>query len=123
MTNLQDTQNDSLNHKWLCCVGIVIPTVLFITGFSAFSNSSSEPETNPTQVTLKLGGNDCEFYLGAVEAALKKLRGVKEVELSGHKGQAIIKTDGTLKPSQVVDVVDGLSGEGWKCEAEIKNKN
>lgn len=40
------------------------------------SGGSQESGKNPEQVTLKLGGDDCEFYLGAVEAALKKLQGV-----------------------------------------------
>ena len=83
------------------------------------SSGSSEPERNPSEVIMKLGGDNCEFYLGAVEAAFKKLKGVKKVDLTTQKGHAIVNTDGTLKTSQVVDSVDGLSGEGWKCQAEL----
>ncbi|MGB0910909.1 MAG: hypothetical protein ACPGYT_11150 [Nitrospirales bacterium] len=100
---------------------IIIAVHFFIAGLSACSNSSSESEANPTQVTLKLGGDNCEFYLGAVDAALNKLKGVQAVDLSTHKGHALVKTDGTLQSSQVVAAVDGLSGEGWKCKAELKN--
>ncbi len=82
-------------------------------------SNNSEPEINPTQVILKLGGKDCEFYLGAVDAALKKLKGVQKVDLSTRKSHALVKTDGTLKAGEVVNAVDGLSGEGWKCEAEL----
>lgn len=100
---------------------IMVFSIVFLTsGISACSNNSSEQETNHTQVILKLGGNNCEFYLGAVDTALKKLKGVKDVDLSTQKGHAMVKTDGTLKASQVVDAVDGLSGKGWKCEAELK---
>ena len=99
---------------------IVLSIVLLASGISACS-SSSEPESNPTQVIMKLGGDDCEFYLGAVDAALQKVKGVQSVDLSTQKGHAIVKTDGTLKASEVVNTVDGLSGEGWSCEAELKN--
>ena len=30
-------------------------------------------------------------------------------------------TDGTLNVGQVVKAIDGLSGDGWNCEAEIVN--
>ncbi len=98
---------------------ILISTVLFASGISACSNSNSEPETHPTKIILKLGGDNCEFYLGAVDAALKKIKGVQTVDLSTKKGQAVVKTDGSLRASQVVDIVDDLSGEGWKCEATL----
>ena len=103
------------------CIMLVFAMTLLSLGMTACSNSNSEPETNPTQIILKLGGDNCEFYLGAVEAALKKIKGVKEVDLSTQKGHAIIKTNGTLKTSQVVDAVDGLSGEGWHCDAALQN--
>lgn len=76
-------------------------------------------ETNPTKVTLKLGGENCEFYLGAVEEALKKVKGVQAVDLQSQKGQALVSTDGTPNVGQVVNAVDSLSGDGWNCEAKV----
>ncbi len=101
---------------WLTLAFVV---ALLGLGNSACSNNS-EPEKRPTHITLILGGENCEFYLGAVKTALNKLKGVKEVDLSTQKGQAVIKTDGTLQSSQIVDAVNSLSGEGWNCEAEFQ---
>ncbi len=78
-------------------------------------------ETNPTKMTLKLGGENCEFYLGAVEEALKKVKGVQAVDLQSQKGQALVTTDGSVKYQTVAEMVNALSGEGWNCEAEILN--
>ncbi len=120
----QDLKNKLLSHAklegfhWMT---ITFTMALLVSGIAACGENNSEPEANPTQVILKLGGKDCEFYLGAVDAVLKKLKGAKEVDLSSQKGHAIVKTDGTLKTSQVVDAVDGLSGEDWKCEAVLQN--
>ena len=95
--------------------------LLILLGVTIFSmpGCGETTETNPTKVTLKLGGENCEFYLGAVEEALKKVKGVQTVDLQSQKGQALVITDGTLKVGQVVSAVDGLSGDGWNCEAEI----
>lgn len=120
----QNVKNGSLSNEDVKTFHRIMTlfSIFFIaTATWGCSNSSSEPETNPTQVTLKLGGNDCEFYLGAVEAAIKKLNGIQKVDMKTQKGHAIVKTDGTLKASQVVDTVDGLSGDGWNCEAELQN--
>ena len=75
----------------------------------------------PNPINPEIGGENCEFYLGAVEEALKKVKGVQTVDLQSQKGQALGITDGTLKVGQVVSAVDGLSGDGWNCEAEILN--
>ena len=80
---------------------------------------SPQGEWKPTQVTLALGGEDCEFYLGAVEGALKKVKGIKTVDLKSKKHKALVTTDGSLSPGKVAEAVDGLSGKGWECEAEV----
>ena len=97
--------------------------LVILIGVAIFSmqGCGETTETNPTKMTLKLGGENCEFYLGAVEDALKKVKGVQAVDLQSQKGQALVTTDGTLKVGQVVSAVDGLSGDGWNCEAEILN--
>lgn len=80
---------------------------------------SHEESRLPTKVTLTLGGENCEFYLGAVEEALKKVQGVQTVDLKSQKGQALVITDGTVKPKQIAQAVEVLSGEGWNCEADL----
>jgi len=106
--------------RWLTTV---LAIGVFIVGTFGCSNSDSDSQKHPTNVTLKLSGNNCELYLGAVGTALETLQGVQETDLTTQKGQAIIKTDGTLKASQIVHAVDGLSGDGWTCEAELLNEN
>ncbi len=95
--------------------------LLILLGVTIFSmqGCGETTETNPTKMTLKLGGENCEFYLGAVEEALKTVKGVQTVDLQSQKGQALVTTDGTLKVGQVVGAIDSLSGDGWNCEAEI----
>jgi len=95
--------------------------LLILLGATIFSmqGCGETTETNPTKMTLKLGGENCEFYLGAVEDALKKVKGVQAVDLQSKKGQVLVTTDGTLKVGQVVGAIDSLSGDGWNCEAEI----
>ena len=78
-------------------------------------------DSDPTQISLALGGEDCEFYLGAVEGALKKVKGVTAVDVKSQKHKALVTTDGSISPSIVAGAVDGLSGEGWECEAEVEN--
>ena len=97
--------------------------LVILIGVAIFSmqGCGETTETNPTQLTLKLGGENCEFYLGAVEEALKKVKGVQTVDLQSQKGQALVTTDGTVKPKNVAEAVEALSGEGWNCEAEILN--
>lgn len=76
-------------------------------------------ETKPTKITLKLGGENCEFYLGAVEDALKNITGIQMVDLNSQKGQAFVTTNGTVEPKKIAEAVDALSGEGWDCEAKV----
>ena len=46
------------------------------------------------KVTLKLGGNFCDAYLGDVSEALKKVPGVKDVDLKSMKGHAVVTSEG-----------------------------
>ena len=60
----QNVKNDSRSHKDVLAyqvIMLIFSTVALTIGMAACS-SSSEPETNSTQVIMKLGGDDCEFY-------------------------------------------------------------
>lgn len=72
------------------------------------------------QVTLMLGGKFCEFYPEAIETALKKVDGVKGVDLKSKKGHAVVEVEaGKVKPENLTDAVSGVKGEGWHCKAEV----
>ena len=72
------------------------------------------------KVTLMLGGKFCDSYLGEVETALKKVPGVKAVDLKSMKGHAIVDTEaGKVTPGQLTDAVKAVKGSGWHCTAEI----
>ena len=71
-------------------------------------------------VTLMLGGKFCDSYLDDVEGALKKVAGVKGVDLKSMKGHAVVKVEpGKAKPEQLVAAVNGVKGSGWNCTAEV----
>ena len=72
------------------------------------------------KITLMLGGKFCEMYLEDVEGALKKVPGVKSVDLKSMKGHAIVVADGDkVKPRQLTDAVKGVKGEAWHCTADV----
>jgi periplasmic mercuric ion binding protein len=71
------------------------------------------------KVTLMLGGQSCDLYMGAVQDALKKVAGVKAVDTKSMKGHAIVSGDGSMKPAQLTAAVNGLKGDGWQCQAEV----
>ncbi|MDE3244066.1 MAG: cation transporter [Nitrospirota bacterium] len=71
------------------------------------------------KVMLMLGGKFCEMYPDAIQAALKKVAGVKAVDLKSMKGHAVVTGDGTMKPDQLAAAVTGVKGDGWHCKAEV----
>lgn len=72
------------------------------------------------KVTLMLGGKFCDAYLGDVSEALKKVPGVKEVDLKSMKGHAVVTVDGgKAKPDQLATAVNGVKGDGWNCTAQV----
>lgn len=72
------------------------------------------------KVTLMLGGKFCDAYLGDVSEALKKVTGVKEVDLKSMKGHAVVTVDsGKAKPEQLATAVNGVKGDGWNCTAQV----
>ncbi|WP_447969820.1 hypothetical protein [Nitrospira sp. M1] len=128
LTNLMTQQKRSKGklfqktQKACARLSPLLAIVFCMVGTVGCGDGNVESTNNPTNVTLKLSGNNCELYLGAVGTALQSLEGVQEMDLTTQKGQAIIKTDGTVKASHIVDTVDGLSGDGWECEAELMNE-
>ena len=71
-------------------------------------------------VTLMLGGKFCESHLDDVDGALKKVAGVKAVDLKSMKGHAVVKMEpGKAKPEQLVAAVNGVKGAGGNCTAEV----
>ena len=61
------------------------------------------------KTVLMLGGKFCDMYLGEVDTALKKVPGVKSVDLKSMKGHAIVMTEGDkVKPRQLTDAVKAV---------------
>ncbi len=72
------------------------------------------------KVMLMLGGTYCDLYLGEVESALKKLAGVKAVDVKSMKGHVIVTLEGDKTTSkQLAQAVNGVKGDGWHCSAEV----
>ena len=68
-------------------------------------------------VTLKLGGQHCEFYPEDIKSALTGISGVKQIDLESKDGHAVVTAAGSVDPDDLVDAVNGVKGEGWHCEA------
>ena len=71
------------------------------------------------KVTLMLRGKFCDSYLGEVTDALKKVAGVKDVDLKSMKGHAVVTVDEKAKPDQLATAVNGVKGDGWHCTAKV----
>lgn len=81
---------------------------------------SSTAATSDQKITLMLGGKFCDMYLGEVETALKKVSGVKSVDVKSMKGHVIVVTEGEkVKSRQLTDAVKAVKGEAWHCTAEV----
>lgn len=92
---------------------VVLLSVLMIGGLGAAYGADQK-------VMLMLGGTYCDLYLGEVESALKKLAGVKVVDLKSMKGHAIVMVEaGKTTTTQLAQAVSGVKGDGWHCSAEV----
>jgi len=89
-------------------LGVVALALLYLPVFAA-----------EQKVTLMLGGKFCDSYLGDVESALKKVSGVKSVDVKSMKGHAIVTADASVKPKDLVTAVNGVKGDGWNCKADL----
>lgn len=72
------------------------------------------------QVVLMLGGESCEKHIRAVGTALKKIEGVKSVDLGSMQGHAIVRAEAaSVKPEQLTAAVGGVNGTNWHCTAKV----
>lgn len=70
------------------------------------------------KLTLKLGGQYCNFYLDDVTKALKKVDGVRHVSYNKAQDRVYVTGDAkTLKESDLINAVDAVKGSSWNCEA------
>lgn len=92
---------------------------LVLAGLVALCTIPSSAWAADQKVMLMLGGKFCEMYPDAIQAALKKVAGVKAVDLKSMKGHAVVTGDGTMKPDQLAAAVNGVKGDGWHCKAEV----
>ena len=72
------------------------------------------------KITLALGGKMCDLYRPSVESALRKVAGVTAVDFKSVKGAVVVTAGPSVKPGQLEDAVNGVKGEGWHCQAEVK---
>lgn len=86
-----------------------------VTGWGSWVEAATE-----RTVMLMLGGQYCDLYLGNVESALKKIAGVKAVDLKSMKGHAVVTLEGDKATTkQLAEAVNGVKGEGWHCSAQV----
>lgn len=86
-----------------------------VTGWGSWVEAATE-----RTVMLMLGGQYCDLYLGDVESALKKIAGVKAVDLKSMKGHAVVTLEGDKATTkQLAEAVNGVKGEGWHCSAQV----
>ncbi len=72
------------------------------------------------RITLMIGGSYCDLYLGEVESAVKKVSGVKAVDLKSMKGHAVVTVEGDKATAKQLEAaVNGVKGEGWHCHAKV----
>lgn len=96
-------------------IAILVVLVAALGGPVGLAQGASE-ET----VVLMFDGKHCDVYLDQVESALKKLTGVKAVDMKSMKGHAIVTVEGAkTDSSQLIQAVNGVKGDGWYCNAQV----
>jgi copper chaperone CopZ len=85
-------------------IGLVVPMV----------------EAADQRVVLMLGGESCASHPMAVGTALKKVEGVKSVDLTNMPGHAIVRAEsGSITPEQLISAVGRVKGTNWHCTPEV----
>lgn len=96
-------------------LGISIVLFAVLSGYVGLSQGAIEEK-----VVLMFDGKQCIAYLGEVESALKKIVGVKAVDMKSMKGHAIVTVQGDkAEPNQLVKAVNEVKGDGWHCSAQV----
>jgi copper chaperone CopZ len=109
------------------CAKKDIQTTAHATG-SAQKPSSSRVVQDRTaaadqRTILILGGKFCDFYYKDVEAALKDVPGVRDVDFKTMKGHAIVTFEsGNVNPVDLLSAVRTVKGDGYYCKATVKNE-
>jgi copper chaperone CopZ len=99
-------------------IATFLAAIWIFVGLAWAGQKASQPAGE--KVTLMLGGKFCDSYLDDVEAAVKKVPGVKAVDLKSMPGHAVIEVEpGKTKPEQMVAAVNGVKGSGWHCTAQV----
>jgi copper chaperone CopZ len=87
---------------------------------SLWAAEQKSPPAGGQKVTLMLEGKFCDNYPEEVEMALKKVPGVKAVDLKSMPRHAVVEVEpGKAKPDQLVTAVNGVKGSGWYCTAKL----
>lgn len=68
------------------------------------------------KITLKVEGMSCGHCVRAVTNALSEVTGVKSVEVSLEKGQAVIQADDGTEVSRLIEAVNE---EGYSASQEV----
>jgi copper chaperone CopZ len=100
---------------------VVAAGVLTVMGIgSLWAAEQKNPPAGGQKVTLMLGGKFCDSYPDDVETALKKVPGVKAVDLKSMPSHAVVEVEpGKAKPDQLVAAVNGVKGSGGHCTAQL----
>lgn len=81
---------------------------------------ASMAEAADQQVTLMLSGVSCDKHAKEIRAALKRVEGVRAVDLDSMPGHAIIRTAAEgITPGQLTAAVAGVKGANRHCTAEV----
>ena len=93
----------------------VVVTAMMVLGTAVTVTQAADQK-----VTLMLGGKHCDSYSNDVETALKKVPGVKNVDLKSMPGHAVVETEaGKAKPEDLKTAVNGVKGSGWNCTGKV----
>lgn len=96
-------------------IGIAVVLLTVLSGPVGLAQGATEQ-----RVVLMFDGKLCEAYLGEVESALRKVAGVKAVDMKSMKGHAIVTVEGDRATlNQLIQAVNGVKGDGWYCSAQV----
>ena len=95
-------------------------TSLIVTAIMVLGTAVTVTHAADQKVTLMLGGKHCDSYLDDVDSALKKVPGVKKVDLKSMPGHVVVETEaGKAKPEDLETAVNGVKGSGWNCTGKV----